>query len=164
VDCHPELGSLLSAAKDATQRPGGLSTEVGKLCKMEILLIEDNQDDVLLIRLAVAEASATASLRVARNGEEAIAILEDPDFLPSLIILDLNIPRVAGPALLERWRGGAIPVVVFSSSQSEAEKARVLKLGAREFVHKPSDLDEFVGAVGLIVERWGEGQAGTVSE
>jgi chemotaxis family two-component system response regulator Rcp1 len=124
---------------------------------MDILLIEDHEGDVLLARLAVAEASATASLHIARNGEEAIAMMEDADFQPSLIILDLNLPRITGPALLERWRGGAIPVVVFSSSQSDAEKARVLELGACEFVHKPSDLDAFVGAVGMIVERSGEG-------
>ncbi len=129
---------------------------------MEILLIEDNEGDVLLVRLAVAEASATARPHIARNGQEAIAMMDDSDFQPSLIILDLNIPRVTGPALLERWRGGAIPVVVFSSSESAAEKARVLELGAREFVHKPSDLDAFVGAVGLIVERWGEGRSRTV--
>ena len=121
---------------------------------MQILLIEDNEGDVLLVRLAVAEASATASLHIARTGEEAIAMMEGSDFQPSLIILDLNLPRTTGTALLERWQGSAIPVVVFTSSQSDADKARVLELGACEFVHKPQDLDAFVGAVGLIIERW----------
>jgi two-component system, response regulator len=121
---------------------------------MEILLVEDNSGDAMAVRLAVAEASATANLRVARDGEQAVALIENTDFRPSLIILDLNIPRIPGSALLERWQG--IPVVVFSSSQNDAEKANVLALGAREFVHKPTDLDAFHHAICGIVERWRE--------
>lgn len=123
---------------------------------MEILLVEDSPGDAMAVRLAVAEASETAILRVARDGEQALAMIENTDFLPSLIILDLNIPQIPGSALLERWQGGHIPVVVFSSSQNDAEKAHVLALGAREFVHKPIDLDAFTHAVCGIVERWSE--------
>jgi DNA-binding response OmpR family regulator len=123
---------------------------------MEILLVEDNPGDAMAVRLAVAEASETAILRVARDGEQALALIESTDFQPSLIILDLNIPRTPGLALLERWQGSNIPVVVFSSSQNAAEKAHVLALGAREFVHKPTDLDAFHHAVRGIVERWSE--------
>ena len=123
---------------------------------MEILLVEDNPGDAMAVRLAVAEASATANLHIARDGEQALALSESADFRPSLIILDLNIPRIPGSALLERWQGSHIPVVVFSSSQNVAEKAHVLALGAREFVPKPTDLDAFHHAVCGIVERWGE--------
>jgi DNA-binding response OmpR family regulator len=121
---------------------------------MEILLVEDNPGDAMAVRLAVAEASETAILRIARDGEQALAIIENTDFQPSLIILDLNIPRIPGSALLERWQGRHIPVVVFSSSEDAAEKAHVLALGAREFVQKPTDLDAFTNAVCGIVERW----------
>jgi two-component system, response regulator len=121
---------------------------------MEILLVEDNPGDAMAVRLAVAEASETAILRVVRDGEQALAMIENTDFQPSLIILDLNIPRIPGTALLERWQGSHIPVVVFSSSQDDAEKENVLALGAREFVHKPTDLDAFTQAVCGIVERW----------
>jgi len=123
---------------------------------MEILLVEDNPGDAMAVRLAVAEASATANLRVARDGDQAVALIENTDFQPSLIILDLNIPGIPGSALLERWQGSHIPVVVFSSSQSDAEKANVLALGASEFVHKPTDLDAFHHAICGIVERWRE--------
>ena len=123
--------------------------------------MEDNPGDAMAVRLAVAEASETALLRVARDGEQALALIENTDFHPSLIILDLNIPRIPGSALLERWQGSHIPVVVFSSSQSDAEKANVLALGAREFVHKPTDLDAFYHAVCGIVVRWGEDRHGS---
>jgi len=81
-------------------------------------------------------------------------MLRDAHFQPALIILDLNIPRISGPALLERWRSQKIPVVVFSSSISEAERARVLELGAREFVQKPTDIDDFTEVVRGIVGRY----------
>jgi CheY-like chemotaxis protein len=128
----------------------------GSARPMEILLVEDNPGDVMAIRLAVAEASETAILRVARDGEQALAFIESTDFQPSLIILDLNIPRIPGLTLLERWQGSHVPVVVFSSSQSVAEKAHVLALGACEFVPKPTDLDAFTHAVCGIVARWSE--------
>ena len=128
---------------------------------MDILLVEDNAGDIMLLRLALAEVSANVNLHIARNDEQALAMTASSDFQPSLIILDLNIPRVPGTTLLERWQCNTVPVVVFSSSPDEAERARVLALGAREFVHKPSDLGEFIGAVGGIIERWGEGSAET---
>ena len=136
--------------------PSGSQPYKGSARPMEILLVEDNPGDAMAVRLAVAEASETAILRVARDGEQALALIENTDFRPSLIILDLNIPRIPGLALLERWQSRQIPVVVFSSSQNDAEKAHVLALGAREFVHKPTDLDAFHHAVCGIVERWGE--------
>ena len=123
---------------------------------MKILLVEDNPGDAMLVRLALAESSATVNLHIASDGKQALDVIESTDFHPSLIILDLNLPRIPGSALLERWKGIDIPVVVFSSSQNAAEQARVLALGAREFVHKPTDLDAFTHAVCGIVERWGE--------
>jgi DNA-binding response OmpR family regulator len=49
--------------------------------------------------------------------------LSDADFQPGLIILDLNIPRISGSVLLERWKAQKVPVVVFSSSLNDAEQA-----------------------------------------
>ncbi len=126
---------------------------------MEILLVEDNPGDAMLIRFALAEASATVKLHIARDGQQALALIDNTDFQPSLIILDLNIPRIPGSALLERWQGRHTPVVVFSSSRDDVEKARVLALGAREFVHKPTDLDAFTHAVCGIYERWSESRS-----
>ena len=123
---------------------------------MVILLVEDNPGDAMAVRLAVAEASESAILLIARDGEQALDLIETTDFHLSLIILDLNVPRIPGSVLLERWQGNHIPVVVFSSSENGAEKAQVLALGAREFVHKPTNLDAFTNAVCGIVERWSE--------
>lgn len=121
---------------------------------MEVLLVEDNAGDAVLIRQILADASVPVNLHIARDGEQAVTILNDAHFHPGLIILDLNIPRISGSALLERWKTLNTPVVVFSSTSSERERERALALGAREFIQKPSDLDSFTEAVNGIVERY----------
>ena len=120
---------------------------------VEILLVEDNAGDAVLIRQILAEASVPVNLHIARDGEQAMLMMGEGLFQPDLIILDLNIPRITGPALLERWKSLEVPIVVFSSSLNEAERERVLALGAREFIQKPADMDAFTAAVYGIVER-----------
>ncbi len=121
---------------------------------MEVLLVEDNAGDAVLIRQVLADASVRVNLHIVRDGEQALTLLSDAHFRPALIILDLNIPRISGTALLERWKMQDIPVVVFSSSLNDAERDRVLELGAREFVQKPTDLDAFAAVVSGIVKRY----------
>ena len=121
---------------------------------IEVLLVEDNTGDTMLIRQALTGCSVPVHLHVARDGEQALFMTNDPPIQPDLIILDLNIPKITGKALLERWRIGGTPVVVFSSSASPVERARSVALGAREFVSKPLDLDEFTDAVRHMVQRW----------
>jgi CheY-like chemotaxis protein len=122
--------------------------------KMEVLLVEDNAGDAVLIRQILADAAVPVNLHIARDGEQAMTILGDGHFQPGLIILDLNIPRISGSVLLERWKMLPTPVVVFSSTSSDMERDRALALGAREFIQKPSDLDSFTQAVSGIVERY----------
>jgi DNA-binding response OmpR family regulator len=124
---------------------------------MEILLVEDNAGDAVLIRQILAEASVPVHLHIALDGEQALTMMSSEGFRPALIILDLNIPRIPGHALLEKWRTNDIPVVVFSSSQIESERARVLALGAREFIEKPTDIGAFSRALLEMVQRWGQG-------
>ena len=119
---------------------------------VEVLLIEDNAGDATLIRQALCACLVPVHLHIARDGEQALLMLTNPYFRPDLIVLDLNIPKITGTALLGRWQ--AIPVVVFSSSANPTEKERCLALGAREFVTKPMELEAFGSAVCGIVERW----------
>jgi CheY-like chemotaxis protein len=120
----------------------------------EVLLVEDNAGDALLIGQALAEYPAPVHLRIARDGEQALQMLGEPDFAPDLIILDLNIPRVSGYVVLSSYLTRKTPVVVFSASQNEADVGRVLSLGAKDFVHKPLDLDDYKTAVTGMVRKW----------
>jgi DNA-binding NtrC family response regulator len=120
----------------------------------ELFLIEDNPGDANLVRAVLTEYPHPVTVRVAENGEQALKVLGDEAYRPDLIILDLNIPRIPGIALLERVPARKAPVVIFSSEGNQAEIARAMQLGACEFVQKPIDLDEFAEAIKGVVERW----------
>ncbi len=121
----------------------------------EVLLVEDNAGDAILVGQALAESSTPVHLHIARDGEQALQILEQQEFKPDLIILDLNIPKMSGYAVLalNPWKKKT-PVVVFSASENEADMGRALSLGAKDFIHKPMDLDEYKTAVIGMVRRW----------
>jgi chemotaxis family two-component system response regulator Rcp1 len=167
--------ATLSEARDVAQRilrlGGGLYEEVD-ICTEngtietvqnsdlaehppEVLLIEDNAGDALLVGQAIGEYSAPVHLHVARDGEQALQILGEPDYKPDLIILDLNIPKLSGYAVLASYPARkTTPVVVFSASQNESDVDRAYSLGAREFVHKPMDLDDYKTVVAGMVQKW----------
>ena len=94
----------------------------------DILLVEDNPDDVELTRIAFEEANAAHLLRVVSDGAEALDYLfargkhadRDPANLPSLVLLDLNLPKLDGREVLQAIRANdatrMLPVVVLTTS------------------------------------------------
>ena len=118
----------------------------------EVLLVEDSVGDVLLTRQILTQLPIR--LRIARDGLQALLMLADPSFKPALVILDLNIPDISGHEVLARYHPSNPPVVIFTSSWNDTEKTRALSMGARDYVIKPMDLDEYSSAVRGMVEKW----------
>jgi DNA-binding NarL/FixJ family response regulator len=127
---------------------------------MQILLVEDNPADVVLIRQCLTTALPAADIRVAMDGEQAVAMLCDPDLVADLVILDLNIPKIPGISVLSQCQPRA-PVIVFSSSSNPAEIRRAKELGVREFVQKPIDLEEFDRVVKRMIQDWAKSRRTT---
>jgi CheY-like chemotaxis protein len=121
---------------------------------IEVFLAEDNPADVLLVRVALSQVPFPLKLLVAKDGEQALEMLASPDFRPQLIILDLNMPRVDGQAVLQQCEKIKIPIVIFSSTQDKAEVQKALALGAREYVQKPIGFEPYADAVRGMVKRW----------
>lgn len=131
-----------------------------------VLYVEDEPDDVLFMRMTFQRAGLADSFRTVGDGRDAIEYLagqgayadrgQNP--LPTLILLDLNMPMVSGFEVLkwmrERAEFRALPVVVFSSSSREEDKAKARELGADEYVEKPHSARGFVGVVEGLKERW----------
>jgi DNA-binding response OmpR family regulator len=80
-------------------------------------------------------------------------MLAEGRFQPDLILLDLNLPKVSGYWFLERSKP-KVPVVVFSSSSNPADIQGSVELGAKEFVQKPTDVQEYAERVSRIVSDW----------
>lgn len=131
-----------------------------------ILLAEDREDDILLIRRSFAKAFITNPLQVVKDGDELIAYLEgegkfanrDEYPLPDLLLLDLKMPRRDGFEVL-RWlrehpslRG--LPVVVLTSSDNMRDVNLAYQLGANSFLVKPMDFQNFVEMSRFINGFW----------
>ena len=128
-----------------------------------ILLAEDDENDVFLLRRALEKAGLSDALVVARDGQEAIDYLSGNgrQHLPGLLLLDLKMPRLDGFDVL-KWLStrpdlSDLPVVVLSSSCHEADREQARKLGARDYKVKPSDFPKLVGLVRELHARWLEG-------
>ena len=130
---------------------------------VEILLVEDNPGDVRLIMEALREGKVRNNLHVARDGVEAIAVLRrEGKFAnavrPDLILLDLNLPRKDGRAVLAEIKADAqlkiIPVVILTTSRAESEILAAYDLQANCYITKPVDLDQFLRVVKAIEEFW----------
>ena len=124
-----------------------------------IFVVEDNRADVFLLREALQYAGVRADLRIATDGERAIAVIDEIEAdietaCPALLILDLNLPKIPGSEVLEHLRKGGkcrqIPVLIVSSSDSDEDRTRTAQLGADRYFRKPSGYDEFL-KVGEVV-------------
>jgi DNA-binding response OmpR family regulator len=121
---------------------------------VELLLVEDSASDIFIVKETLRELPFPVNVRVAVDGRQALKMFADDNFRPDLVILDLNLPKVHGFDVLKRCNIPEMRIVVFSSSSNPDDLRRSFELGAREFVHKPSGLDEFRQQVTQIVRNW----------
>jgi CheY-like chemotaxis protein len=121
--------------------------------RFQIILVEDAEPDVLLVREALEQSGLEFELRVFDDGEQGVDFVETMDrdvtlVRPHLFLLDLNLPKKTGGQILERVRQsprcGRIPVVILTSSDSHKDKAQAADLNATGYFRKPSRLDEFM--------------------
>jgi two-component system response regulator len=136
------------------------------MSQKEILLVEDNPDDVELTRIAFAEANVANSLAVVGDGAEALDYLfargrhahRDPDDLPSIVLLDLNLPKLDGREVLQAIRANdktrALPVVVLTTSTEPFDVEASYALGVNSYIRKPVDFEQFVWAVKQVGLYW----------
>jgi DNA-binding response OmpR family regulator len=121
---------------------------------LHLLMVEDNPGDVLLVREAICRSPIEADLLTAYDGEQALRFLTDSRLRLDLILLDLNIPKFSGHELLERFRSNVAPVIVLTSSVNPNDRKRAIESGAKDYIVKPSDLDEFLDTVATVLLHW----------
>jgi two-component system, response regulator len=125
-----------------------------------ILLVEDNPDDEALMLRAFQRSRLANRIEVVRDGAEALAYLVGPAArpLPTLVLLDLKLPKVDGLEVLRRLRADertrTQPVVVLTSSREEQDLVESYRLGANSYVRKPVDFVQFAEAVQTLGLYW----------
>lgn len=131
-----------------------------------ILLVEDNPDDEALTLRALQKNNILNEVVVARDGEEALDYLfargaygeRDVRDLPTVVLLDLKLPKVDGHEVLRQVRADErtrhVPVVILTTSREEQDVVASYGGGANSYVRKPVDFSEFVRAVGQLGVYW----------
>ena len=145
------------AARDKTAK----APAMGRL--LQVLLVEDSPGDVRLTRQAFHDANPAINVQVAADGVEAMAILRKEgahrkDPRPDLVLLDLNLPKMDGRAVLALIKGDqslkTIPTVVLTTSEDEHDVAKSYQLQANCYLTKPVQLEAFERLVGSISDFW----------
>ena len=130
-----------------------------------LLVVEDSESDVELLREALADGEPDLELDVVRHGEDALAFLRrEGDFAgaahPDLVVLDLNLPRMGGFEVLKALREDVdpqlrrLPVVVFTTSSARTDVQTAYDLHASSFMTKPTAFEHYLDTVRAFREFW----------
>lgn len=134
--------------------------------RQTILHIEDDPNDVLLLQRAIRKANVSVHVETIYDGDRAVAYLTGDDVysnrerypFPSLILLDLKIPRKSGLELLSWIRQHPdlkrLPVTILTSSRHEKDINEAYELGANSYLVKPVGFDALTDVVKLISSYW----------
>jgi CheY-like chemotaxis protein len=133
--------------------------------KKEILLVEDNASDEKLTLLAFKSCGVANTVSVVRDGAAALErLLGDGDestplpALPTLVLLDLKLPKVDGLEVLRRLRAEErtriLPVIVLTASNEDDDVLRSYQLGANAYMRKPVEFSQFVEATKTLGLFW----------
>jgi CheY-like chemotaxis protein len=153
---------LVLSIIDFRADPGRLSMNKTKA----ILLVEDNPTDKELISRALESSGIQNSVICVKDGLEAIRYLfgtgqyedRDPDDMPAIVLIDLNLPKIDGLEVLRRMRADyrtkLIPVAIFTSSIEEQDLINGYSLGANSYVRKPIGFAEFSTVIRELVHYW----------
>lgn len=131
-----------------------------------IMLVEDNVSDIALTRRALAKSRISNDLIVAEDGEEALDYLlgigryagGPPPDLPTLVLLDLKLPKIDGLTVLRRLRSEPrtrrMPIVVLTTSNEEGDLSESYDLGVNSYIRKPVSFDQFAIAIENLGLYW----------
>lgn len=133
--------------------------------KLPVLLIaEDDADDRMIIKDALNEANPNVNTKFVHDGEQLIQYLENQlniegsSNLPSIIILDLNMPKIDGREALKFVKEHpvfkSIPTLVLTTSKATEDIQNTYKIGVNSFVTKPASYSEMVQLVGKLKTYW----------
>lgn len=134
-----------------------------KIKPIDILLVEDSEGDVRLIKEALKDGKLNNQLFTVKDGMEAMEFLLKKgkfknSIRPDIILLDLNLPKKDGREVLADIKSNellkCIPVVVLTTSSAETDILQTYNLHANCYIVKPLDLDKFIGVVRSIESFW----------
>jgi len=126
--------------------------------EIRVLLVEDNDDDRFLTMRLIRKLPFPLRIETSKNGEEALkrVLGEKVDHLPTLVLLDLQLPKISGISLLSSIRGkysqSDLPVIVLSSSDNPRDLKTCSEMGISGYLSKPLDPLELQGYIEALTQ------------
>ncbi|ARV05453.1 response regulator [Polaribacter sp. SA4-10] len=126
--------------------------------KLRILLIEDNLIEIMKMKRTISFLELDHSIQEAKNGVEALKILEDKSNLPDIILLDLNMPKISGIEFLTLLRNDEylkhIPTIILTTSDNQKDLFECYRLGASGYILKPLKYEDYVNKIKIVLAYW----------
>lgn len=130
----------------------------GVIRKPSLLVIDDNVDDIEIVRVALHSLGLEIQMHEALDGEMAIRLLKNASLRPDFVLLDLKLPGMSGIDVLRKIRSDEkfrkLPVFISSSSILDSDKSEAMAAGASGYIGKSFDIEEFIKDLGIILQKW----------
>ncbi|OCB78478.1 response regulator [Flavobacterium crassostreae] len=125
---------------------------------LNILLIEDDEIEVMKFNRVLSTSKLNHKIVEANNGEEAIGLLQSKEFVPDIIVLDLNMPKINGIEFLGILKADAylkyIPAIILTTSSNHKDVLECYKIGIAGYMIKPLKYEDYVDRITKLIAYW----------
>lgn len=125
---------------------------------LKILLVEDNLIEIMKMKRTISLLDLEHTIQEANNGEEALKLLESSSYLPDIILLDLNMPKISGIEFLKITKQNDdlkhIPVIILTTSSNQKDLIECYKTGMSGYVLKPLKYEDYVKKMETVLAYW----------
>ena len=125
---------------------------------LKILLVEDNLIEIMKMKRTISLLKLNHTLQEAKNGEEALQILENKAKIPDIILLDLNMPKISGIEFLRIIKANDdlkhIPTVILTTSSNQKDLLECYRTGMSGYVLKPLKYEDYVKKIESVLAYW----------
>ena len=125
---------------------------------LKILLVEDNLIEIMKMKRTISLLKLQHTLQEAKNGEDALKILEDKANIPDIILLDLNMPKISGIEFLKIIKTDDdlkhIPTIILTTSSNQTDLLECYRTGMSGYVLKPLKYEEYVKKIESVLAYW----------
>jgi CheY-like chemotaxis protein len=125
---------------------------------LKILLVEDNLIEIMKMKRTVSLLKLNHTIQEAKNGEEALQVLENKANIPDIILLDLNMPKINGIEFLRILKANDelkhIPTIILTTSNNQKDLIECYKTGMSGYVLKPLKYEDYVKKIETVLSYW----------
>ncbi len=125
---------------------------------LNVLLIEDNTIEIMKMNRAISLLELNHNIKEAKTAVDALKILEENQYVPDLILLDLNMPKISGIEFLSIIKRNEslshIPVVILTTSNNRSDLLECYKLGISGYILKPLKYEDYITKIESTLNYW----------